>query len=95
MQYDDCPDIESQLPIMLRPKQVAELLGVSTSYARALFRRDDFPSALIGARRLVLSSDFLEWLDRQTIHKEGTDGKDRVEHRRSRRAVSNISKSRI
>ncbi len=60
---------ESALPLMLTPKMVAGLLGLSVSFTRELFRRSDFPCALIGKRRLISRPDFLDWLEDQEMHR--------------------------
>lgn len=54
---------ENELPIMLSPQDVADLLEITLGYARMLFKMDDFPSAVIGKRRFISSSDFIRWLN--------------------------------
>lgn len=57
------------LPIMLKPKDVAFFLSVTTDYARELFRIKAFPTTAIGKRRVVSRTDFINWLDKQEINR--------------------------
>ncbi len=57
------------LPITLRPKDIAEILDVTTDYARRLFREKAFPTSLIGKRRVVGRTDFLRWLEQREINR--------------------------
>ncbi len=71
-----------QLPVTLTVDEVAEILGISRNLAYKLAKRQDFPAARVGDRRLVVPREELfSWLVRQSQgppdqgNKEGIDGK--------------------
>ena len=54
----------NDLPLILKVKQVAEVLGVSRKVAYNLTRRKDFPAVRVGEKRVVIPRDhFLRWLN--------------------------------
>lgn len=55
----------SRGPYVLKPIDVADMLGVSIDYARFLFHQDDFPSFLLGSRMVVSKMAFFSWLNKQ------------------------------
>lgn len=61
-------DIQSVLPLVLRPKDVSEALGVSIDYARRLFHHTSFPSVMIGKRRVITQMSFLLWMEGMSVH---------------------------
>ena len=52
-----------ELPLTLNAKDIADVLGISKSYAYNLFYRKDFPTLTIGKRKIVRKDKFLLWLD--------------------------------
>ena len=56
------------LPLVLRPKDASEALGVSIDYARRLFHTPGFPSVTIGKRRVITQESFLTWLEGMRVH---------------------------
>ena len=61
-------DIHDLLPLVLRPKDASEALGVSIDYARRLFHSPGFPSIAIGERRVISQKSFLTWLEGMRVH---------------------------
>ena len=61
-------DIHDLLPLVLRPKDASEALGVSIDYARRLFHSPGFPSIAIGKRRVISQKSFLTWLEGMRVH---------------------------
>lgn len=61
-------DIHDLLPLVLRPKDASEALGVSIDYARRLFHTPGFPSVTIGKRRVITQESFLTWLEGMRVH---------------------------
>lgn len=53
------------MPLVLHPSEVAEILTISDDYARELFRRDDFPSFIVGKRMVVRTESLFRWLSQQ------------------------------
>jgi len=51
-------------PVM-NAKDIKNFLGVSETKAYELMRQTDFPTLIIGGRRLVKTEDFMVWLDKQ------------------------------
>lgn len=60
----------NDLTLILSAPQVAEFLGISRSLAYQLFRQKDFPTILIGRRKLVRREALLAWLDAHTQRRE-------------------------
>ncbi len=56
---------EDDLSATLRPKDVAEYLGINEPKAYELFNRQDFGSIKIGQRWIVTKKAFLRWLDKE------------------------------
>lgn len=54
-------DKSFDLPLVLKPVDVADAIGVSKDYARQLLREPGFPSVMIGKRRVVMCEDFLSY----------------------------------
>lgn len=55
------------LPGTLRPKDVAQYLGINSRRAYEIFKRDDFNSISISSKRLIVTKkNFLHWLDQQS-----------------------------
>lgn len=48
--------------VILKPKDVQEILGISKGQAYRLFRREDFPSKRVGNRWFVSLKAFEKWL---------------------------------
>lgn len=63
---------ENELPLILPPKIVAEVLGISLPFCYELFRSDDFPAFRINKRWVVLRDALFEWLDKQS-HRSKND----------------------
>ena len=63
-------NISPDLPLVLKPVDVADAIGISKDYARQIFRETDFPSVTIGKRRVVMCEDFLAWLDSKSDKEE-------------------------
>lgn len=60
----------NDLALILSAPQVAEFLGISRSLAYQLFRQKDFPTILIGRRKLVRREALLARLDAHTQRRE-------------------------
>ena len=61
-------NIRYLLPLVLRPKDASEALGVSIDYARRLFHSPGFPSVTIGKRRVITQESFLIWLEGMRVY---------------------------
>ena len=66
------PYHENELPLILSPKLVAEVLGISLPFCYDLFRSDGFPAFKINTRWVVLRDALFEWLDKQS-HRNKND----------------------
>ena len=66
------PYHENELPMILSPKLVAEVLGISLPFCYELFRSDDFPAFRISTRWVVTRGALFEWLDKQS-HRNKSD----------------------
>lgn len=54
------------LPLTLDANDLTKILGISKGSCYKLFDRKDFPTIVIGKRKLVARDRFFEWLDRNT-----------------------------
>lgn len=52
-------------PIILKVKEIAEILSVSERSAYDLMERPDFPLIRIGRQKRVQREAFFDWLDQQ------------------------------
>lgn len=52
------------LPMVLTPADIAEILGVSRNTTYEFIRREGFPVFKVGKQYRVSKAKFLEWLDR-------------------------------
>lgn len=50
------------LPIVLKPKHVAEILGIANSTAYEYMRMSDFPAIEVNGTIRVMRDRFFEWL---------------------------------
>ena len=50
------------IPLFLDANDIAKLLGLSLTNIYYMFRADDFPTIVIGKRRLVRKEKLLEWI---------------------------------
>ena len=66
------PYHENELPMILSPKLVAEVLGISLPFCYELFRSDGFPAFRISTRWVVTRDALFEWLDKQS-HRNKSD----------------------
>ena len=66
------PYHENELPMILSPKLVAAVLGISLPFSYELFRSDDFPAFRISTRWVVTRDALFEWLDKQS-HRNKSD----------------------
>ena len=66
------PYHENELPMILSPKLVAEVLRISLPFSYELFRSDDFPAFRISTRWVVTRDALFEWLDKQS-HRNKSD----------------------
>ena len=66
------PYHENELPMILSPKLVAEVLRISLPFCYELFRSDDFPAFRISTRWVVTRDALFEWLDKQS-HRNKSD----------------------
>ena len=57
-----------ELPLLLRVKQLADLMGVSDSSIYELIQEADFPSLQIGKRIVVPKEELRKWI---TAHTKG------------------------
>lgn len=51
-----------EIPLFLDANDIAKLLGLSLTNIYYIFRADDFPTIVIGKRRLVRKENLLEWI---------------------------------
>ena len=54
------------MPDVMDAKQLAEVLRLSKAGVYNLLNSPDFPTLLIGGRKLVMKQDLLEWLRSRT-----------------------------
>ena len=52
--------------LTLSATEAAQVLGVSRTKVYELLRREDFPTIMLGGRRLINAARLQEWLDKQT-----------------------------
>lgn len=52
----------SQLPLILTPMDIKEILGISRSNAYALCHSKDFPAMRIGKLIRISKEEFIEWV---------------------------------
>ena len=57
--YDD-------LPLFLKAKMIAQVLGIAPSSAYELMHESSFPVLKIGSRMVVPKDKFIEWVARNT-----------------------------
>lgn len=54
-------------PIMLKPKDVSKIIGISMPRVYELFKRPDFPGVKISPRKFLVNRDrLLEWMETKT-----------------------------
>ncbi len=58
-----------ELPLLLDANDLMRLLGLSRTNVYYMLRADDFPSIVIGKRRLVNKEKLFQWL---AAHEQGT-----------------------
>jgi len=51
----------AEMPVSFSPPAIANLLGVSKSYIYKLISMGELPHYEVGARKIVLRDDFLQW----------------------------------
>lgn len=56
-----------EYPMMLKAKQVSEILNVSLRMAYEIMERRDFPTIRIGKSKRVLRDDLMKWIEEQKI----------------------------
>lgn len=54
-----------EMPRLLTIPEVAESLRISRAHAYNLTNREDFPTTIIGARKLVREDELIAWLANQ------------------------------
>ena len=59
--YDD-------IPLFLDANDIERLLGLSLTNIYYMFRAEDFPTIIIGKRRLVRKEKLLEWIVEHEKH---------------------------
>jgi excisionase family DNA binding protein len=64
-------------PILLKPEQAAELLGISRSQAYLLIRRGDLPHKRVRARLRVPLTALKAWAQHDKSEKHETAGRER------------------
>ena len=52
-----------ELPLILNATDLINLLGLSRTTVYYMFRADDFPTILIGNRRMVRKDRLFQWLE--------------------------------
>lgn len=58
---------DGEVPPILTPKHVADILGVSRNTAYQVFHRNDFPGFEIGKQLRVRRESFFNWVDHQSM----------------------------
>lgn len=54
-----------ELPLFFNAELIGKVLGISSTTAYELMRREDFPSIKIGSRLIVPKEKFIEWVNTQ------------------------------
>lgn len=55
------------LPIILTPKEVGEVLGVSRNTVYEILHSKEFPAFMVGKQYRIPKKKFIDWLDSQSI----------------------------
>jgi len=63
---------QEELPYVLPPKMVAEILGISLPFCYELFRSEDFPAFRISSRWIIQRDALFEWIESQSKKSKGT-----------------------
>lgn len=66
----------SRYPIILKPKDVRDILGWRINDVYKLFRSKNFPSEKIGERYIIPKPRFLNWLGETNYHEITREGED-------------------
>lgn len=56
-----------ELPLILTPKDIGIILGISKNNAYAVVHSEGFPAVRVGKQYRVLRSNFFAWLDSQAM----------------------------
>lgn len=57
-------EVLNALPLLIKPSDAAEALGISIVTSRKLFKANAIPGIkTLGTRKLVTRANFLKWLD--------------------------------
>jgi len=54
-----------ELPLILKPMDIAGILGVSKNNAYAIIHSQGFPAVRVGKQYRILRSNFIDWLEAQ------------------------------
>lgn len=63
LNYASCDN----LPMVLTPKHVGLILGISKNNAYAVVHSEGFPAFKVGKQYRVMQKHFFEWLDKQAM----------------------------
>lgn len=58
-----------QLPLVLSARDVADLLGISSTAAYGLLHSENFPTITVGWRQLVPRDALIEWMKSKSVGK--------------------------
>lgn len=56
-----------ELPLILTPKDIGIILGISKNSAYAVVHSEGFPAVRVGKQYRVLRNNFFAWLDSQAL----------------------------
>lgn len=56
-----------ELPLILTPKDIGIILGISKNSAYAVVHSEGFPAVRVGKQYRVLRSNFFAWLESQSM----------------------------
>lgn len=56
-----------ELPITLNANDVSNILGISRGKSYDLLRSSNFPTLMLGKRKVVLKNKFIEWIESNSV----------------------------
>lgn len=57
----------NELPLILKPMDVAAILGISKNNAYAIIHSQGFPAIKVGKQYRILRNNFIAWLESQSM----------------------------
>ncbi len=56
-----------ELPITLNANDISNILGISRGKSYDLLRSSNFPTLMLGKRKVVLKNKFIEWIESNSV----------------------------